>query len=299
MLVWNVFGLSELPAALHDTWQYITQFDIVMLTETQALAPLQRQLPQHAVFTIPATAPGRRGEGILLAIRRQLPFSVLGWQLDADNGVIWVTMRPSHSQHSPLTIGVVYVPPASHHSAQLARKPAQARFDALSERLTTASCQGQVLLAGDCNARVGSLHELWLPDLGHSVPAQAANTDQTINSHGRKLQRLCADSAVVLCTGRTPSDVPAAASFKARSNTSPSRLDHVLVDPSLFAAIQSCGIGAERPDSDHLPLEAHLLLHSTPSTTVLPAPALVPAPKWIWDSAKRDAYAGALQTEPC
>ena len=41
-------------------------------------------------------------------------------------------------------------------------------------------------------------------DVGHDVPPRLLNTNNTINSHGRKLMRLCEDSAMILCTGRTP-----------------------------------------------------------------------------------------------
>ena len=65
---------------------------------------------------------------------------------------------------------------------------------------------------------------------------------------------------MILCTGRTPGDTPALPSFKARTNTVASRLDHVLVDPDLFSSIQSCCIGPVRDDSDHMPLEMRILL---------------------------------------
>ena len=37
----------------------------------------------------------------------------------------------------------------------------------------------------------------------------------------------------------------------------PSRLDHILVDPDLLSSIERCGVGPTRPDSDHMPLDAH------------------------------------------
>ena len=103
---------------------------------------------------------------------------------------------------------------------------------------------------------------------------------------------------MVLCTGRTPSDVPAQASFKARSNTQPSRLDHVLVDCNLFHAIQSCGVGPVRPESDHLPLELQLLLDAPTSLASAPPPSGL-NPAWTWDGAQQEVYACALQAGPC
>ena len=93
-------------------------------------------------------------------------------------------------------------------------------------------------------------------------------------------------------------DVPAQPSFKARSNTQPSRLDHVLVDPELFHAIQTCAVGPVRAESDRLPVQLHLKLPTHASSAPqLPFTSLLPA--WRWDPALRDAYARALQSQPC
>ena len=136
-------------------------------------------------------------------------------------------------------------------------------------------------------------------NVGNGIPSQLQNTDSTINTHGRKLMRLCADSAMVLCTGRTLADTPAQLTFKASTNTVASRQDHVLVDPDLFSSIQYCGVGLTRPDSDHMPLEMRILL----SAAAPPSPPLSPVqqhtPTWIWSGAKQEQYALALQAGPC
>ncbi len=152
-------------------------------------------------------------------------------------------------------------------------------------------------VAGDFNARVGNLPDPWVADVGHGILPQLLNTDNTINSHGRKLMRLCEDSAMILCTGRTPADTPAQPSFKARSNTMPSRLDHVLVDPELFSSIRSCGVGPTRGDSDHMPLEMRISFSAAAPPS--PPPVHQHTPTWIWDKARREQYALALQAGPC
>ena len=269
-----------------------------MLTETQTPALLCQQLNHYIVHTIPATSTGKAGEGVLLAVRQTLPYSISHWQTDQTNSTIWLTLKPTQSQQQPLTLGVCYVPPESSRSAQLSCRSATVRFDSLAEHLSDATASGHVLLAGDFNARVGNASQPWITEMGSDIPAQLQNSDHTTNSHGRKLLRLCEDTAMVLCTGRTPSDMPAGASFKARSNTHPSRLDHVLVDCGLFPAVQSCGVGLARPDSDHLPLEMRLVLSAPPAPASAPPPSPL-RPAWKWDGAQREPYAHALQAEPC
>ena len=192
-----------------------------------------------------------------------------------------------------------YVPPETPIAAQTSGRSAQLRFQALIDRLLVASTQGHAVLAGDFNARVGSLPDPWVTDVGDSIPPQLQNTDSTINAHGRKLMRLCADSAMILCTGRTLADTPAQPTFKARTNTMASRLDHILVDPDLFSSIQHCGVGPTRPDSDHMPLEMRILLSAAAPPSPPPLPVQQHTPTWIWDGAKREQYALALQAGPC
>ena len=151
--MWNVHGLPEVRSAQCETWQYITKFDIVMLTETQSPALFGRQLSGYTVFTIPATSLGRAGEGVLLAVRQKLPFSVSHWQTDEANSTIWLTLKPAQSRQQPLTVGVCYIPPESHRFAQLSRRSAQVRFESLAAHIAQLSSGGHVFLAGDFNAR--------------------------------------------------------------------------------------------------------------------------------------------------
>ena len=128
-LVWNAAGLSEVTAVLHETWAYIAQFDVIMLSETQTPATLHQRLPNHIVHTIPASTSGRRGEGLLLAVRQSLPFSVTHSVTNQENGVIWLTLRPSHTSRHTTTIGVSYIPPESSILAQQNGRSAQALSD--------------------------------------------------------------------------------------------------------------------------------------------------------------------------
>ncbi len=103
---------------------------------------------------------------------------------------------------------------------------------------------------------------------------------------------------MVLCTDRTPDDTAAQPSFRARSNTEPSRLDHALVDCGLFPAVQSSKVGAHRHESDHFPLELQLLL-TVPTLPTAPPPPTAPTPTWVWDNSQRGPYAHALLSGPC
>ena len=232
------------------------------------------------------------------AVRQQLAFSISRWQTDQANSTIWLTLKPSQSQQRPLVLGVCYIPPDSHHSVQLSQRSAQVRFESLAAHIAQLNSEGHVLLAGDLNARVGAASQPWITELGEGISAQLQNSDITVNGHGRKLMRLCEEAAMVLCTGRTPGDTPAQPSFRARSNTEPSRLDHVLIDCGLFPAVQFSRVDAHRHESDHFPLELQLLL-TVPTLPTAPPPPPAPTPTWVCDSSQRGPYAHALLSGPC
>ena len=203
-----------------------------------------------------------------------VPFSISHWQTDQANSTIWLTFRASQSQQRPLVLGVCYIPPDSHHSVQLGQRSAQVRFESLAARIAQLSSGKHVLLAGGLNARVGAASQPWITELGGGISVQLQNSDITVNGHGCKLLRLCEETTMVLRTGRATGDTPAQPSFGARSSTEPSRLDHALVDCSLFPAVQSSKIGAHRHESDHFPLELQLLL----TAPTWPAAHLQPQP---------------------
>ena len=125
----------------------------------------------------------------------------------------------------------------------------------------------QMAILAGC-ARVGMAAQPWVTDLSGDASAQLQNIDTTVNS--RKLLHLCEETAMVLCTGRAPEDTPALPSFKARSTTAPSRLNHALAECGLFANTQACRTGSHRQESDHFPQELHMLPIAPASPGSLP-----------------------------
>ena len=114
--------------------------------------------------------------------------------------------------------------------------------------------EGHVLLAGDMNARVAHLGEA-------ACAQQRGCVDTVVNAHGRQLLRMCDSSGSLLCTGRAPGDECAPFSYKPTSRSPGSRIDHAVVSQSLYGAVISCAINAQRLESDHHPIECTLRLH--------------------------------------
>lgn len=208
------------------------------------------------MHALPVTSVYEVGEDALGAVKQHLLQSTSHSRLVQANSAIWLTVKPAHSQQ-PLTLGIWYVPPASHRSAQ--RNSAQASFDSMAAHLPDASArtgwglqgQGGSVLAGDFKARVGPFL------LGTSRPGWA--TARTLGSQSlaqefhqscRTLTALSMHTATSLCTCVRTTQ----ASFKVRSNIQTSRLVHVLVDADRFHARRTCKIGTVRAEPHHHPL---------------------------------------------
>ena len=178
--------------------------------------------------------------------------------LHPGNGVIFIKLQAAQLQQPPIIVGVCYLPPQG--SPQLQMRDAQSRCSSITDHITSASALGPVVLAGDFNARVGILSDHWAASLGDSIPAQRQHSDSFSNSHGRLLMQLCEESALVLCTGRTASDIPATHSYRSYMHGGTSCMDHFMVTAGLFPVVRSCGVAPQRPDSNHLPLVMQLQL---------------------------------------
>jgi hypothetical protein len=265
-----------------------------MLTETRSVALPPELLSTHTLIQISASQPSRAGEGMLIAVRKCVTLSTQKWASDASS--LWVKLTSIHFPR-PLFLGCCYLPPAG--SAKLIDTPLPARFSALQNHITTASVLGDVLLAGDFNARVGvhpAPRALRSSSLTPISPAPRGCTDYQVNLHGRSLLDLCASTTSTLLTGCVLGDLHATPTFRARSGTQPSRLDHALVSRSFLPLVVSSTINPSRLDSDHYPLEICLSLPHVPGQP--PVISGTPLPSRHWRHAFRDPYACALLSSP-
>lgn len=231
--------------------QYLQTFDVILLSETRCATWNDNLLPHHSVALVPAGREGQAGEGLLLAVRRSFTYHVHDW--GSNDSTIWVRVTFQGSP-KPLIIGCSYIPPSGSPQLRLSDLPA--RLTSLSAMCVAASCEGDVLLAGDFNARVAQLS-----DTDSTGDPVRGCTDLGVNSHGHHLVALCRQSGLMLCSGRVQGDTMAVPTFKARSGTHASRLDHVIVNKGVLDNIKLSAVNIGRNDSDHHPIETVLRVH--------------------------------------
>jgi len=82
----KMISLSCDPAvktSIHSTWQRTSQYDIALISETQVVHSVQHKIRSHHLFSVPASAPNRHGEGLIIAVSKQLPYSASLWRKDS------------------------------------------------------------------------------------------------------------------------------------------------------------------------------------------------------------------------
>ena len=213
-------------------------FDVILLTETRSAMWDDSVLPDHSVAFIPASRDGQAGEGILVATRRNRLYQVLDWASDDSTLCVKLNVQGSCK---PIILGCCYIPPSG--SPQLHSFDLTARLTSMTAMVAAAVSEGDVLLAGDFNARVAQLCEC--DDVAYTF---RGCSDTTVTVHGRSLIEACKQSGLLLCTGRAPGDELAVPTFKARSRTQASRPDHVLVSRGLLPNIKA---SKDRPATAH------------------------------------------------
>ncbi len=141
MSAWLHLRVTPVHTGRHDTrgvWetqtQYITEFDIVILTEPPALLHGSSAATQCSL-----SLPHGCSRCCNCYGSSSLSLS------DQTNSTIWLTIKPAQSRQQPLILGVCCIRPDSHHSAQLSRGLAQVKFESLAARvaqLSTDQCLG-------------------------------------------------------------------------------------------------------------------------------------------------------------
>ena len=254
----------------------------MLQTEVRCLTWDDSLLPQHSVTFTAASEEGKEGEGIVVAARKHLNYHAQDKVSDTDSA-LWVKVQ-FEGGSTPLVIGSSYVPPAG--SRQLQTVDLTCRFTGLCAEVVAARAQGNVLLAGDFNARVSNL-----PDGDESNTRGC--TDEGVNAHGSRRLEMCKEIDMLICTGKVVGDLDAAPTFKARTHTQATKPDNVLVSVDALPLISQLAVNTSRKDSDHHPIEMTLHVNVTAS---VPVPCIgAPLSRVKWQPSARNAYADALR----
>ena len=258
--------------------EYLRGFDVIMISETRRHLIDIDMWVGFKVFFHPASAYSKAGEGLFLAIKRSPHYHILPYSTQGTS--LWAKLQ-FHQGGPPLIVGTCYIPPSG--SPLLSEVPLRKRLSQIKDIFHRALGEGHVFLGGDFNARVGV-----------QVP-MTRGVDDRINTHGKALNKAIKEMGAYLCTGRIKGDAPAAYTFQASGRQIFTRLDHIIVSPSMIPYLEETVIDGTRSESDHLPITSKLtfIVHSRPQS----ASDGTPLHQFTWRPSLRAAYVHALQAD--
>ena len=192
-------------------------------------------------------------------------------------GVVWIKVLCSQNTRKALYVAFIYLPPqASTYHTQIHGVSYDDHLFRLQQDITFFQREGQVLLMGDFNARIGRLNEWDLLDPHmcrhcHTDDIMSrVSKDPVVNSAGRRLIALCETTCVYLLNGRSKSDSKGAISFRHIGGRGLSTIDYALASRDLaqvvnegmldFAVIpiHLCPVRADGGRYDHCPINTHV-----------------------------------------
>ena len=265
--------------ALWDTCEYLSQFHIVALTETQRpeFAPALLQGYEH--FAVHAPLAGRKGYGLAVYVRDSIATGVSVWKHDVEMSVLWLRFPgATFNVDSCVYLGVVYVPPQGSHRLQAQSQ--DQRYAELAAHVGQVESLGHVVLCGDFNGHV------------------SGDGTEGLTASGCSLLSFCQACNLLLLTGKLPGDCPAAPSFAARARTAPSRPDHLVVSEGLLPRMCSLHVHDDRLESDHYPLCVSMDVCETARSTARLG-EVQPCQRLRWDRRKLEPYQEALLGDAC
>ena len=208
--------------------------------------------------------------------------------LNSQEGFIWLKLESDFfSLNNNLFMCASYIPP--QHSRNSVSTNTD-YFQSLTEALIRYSNQGNIMVLGDLNARIGWdkwTQQVDIPTLENIAPndnhkiADRSSCDFTVNGYGKKLRQICNGFGLVVANGRAPGD--RIGNFTFYNERGASVVDYVICDKS----IKSLKVLAPAYGSGHTPMEINLgcKVKSTKTTHKAPLP---PPPKFVWDPLKAD-----------
>ena len=286
--------------------------DLLLLTETWVHAAADPPtLPGYHCFGLsrPCQGAGRPAGGVACYIKQHLIKFVSCWKTADDGSKLWLKIDKHIGLMSDLYLCLAYFCP--ENSTFYRHEHAQEPFDNLTQDIAEVQANnGCVLLAGDLNARTGTMLDFvtkdkhadipdrGLPsieDLPAEVHARQSLDREAPNAFGKQLIAVCQDTSLLILNGRVDGD--ASGQLTCHTHNGSSLVDYFIASPSVLASQPHLHVEPLPPDSDHCPLHlmiplSHTMTHY--SQTELPNTQLRTMPKSRYQPTKIETFRTTL-----
>lgn len=176
-------------------------------------------------------------------------------------------------------------------------------FGKLAEQTSNFSQNGNVLLAGDFNARLGvSKPDQHIPILDDLMPdndaisnTQRSSCDHIVNNYGKKFNQMCNILNLKVANGQVPGDLLGNYTCFHRGC---SLVDLIVVDPYFLNYIRRLTVLPPEFNSTHAPLSLDICCSPQIDSLQEEAKLAEPPPKLVWDSNKADIFEELIKSGP-
>ena len=239
---------------------------ILMLTETWTtdISP-PPDLPGYVVIHRPGKqgSRGRAMRGLAVYVAESISHLVSICSSHGSSETLWIKLEASIGLERDLYMGLCYFPPKA--------VSLESPFTILDSDIEFFSALGNVMLAGDFNARTANLRDclddnqlrqqLQMPLIINPSLPERQNEDQIVNEYGKHLADLALSHSLAICNGRTKLDTTGSCTHRAFNTGESGRggaslVDYFLVDYDLFGErVETLKVGGAFPVSDHFPVD--------------------------------------------
>jgi len=240
-LFWNVAGIGNKST---DFWRYIVKFDFISLCETwvdeKGWEIWKERLPSSHVwacdFAIRNKKKGRAKGGFIIGIRKMKRMGKCKLLIKKKEGVVKSEMEIDKEMFSIISV-----------YGEQGGKNLMEKLEGILEE----GDEGNVLIGGDFNLRLGSLGKKGSGE-GEIV---RHSKDRCIGNGGRKFIDWLEERGWVILNGCTSGDWEGEFTYVGTKGCSV--IDYVMVNERVESRVSNFSIG-EGVDSDHMPMELNM-----------------------------------------
>ena len=267
---WNPDGFKRIWDRV-DIAQYLENFDFVLVQETWCesdidLRNLEDKLVGFKCFTESATRVSKHGRpsgGIVVYYKEKYSKFVKRVDTGFKYGITLEIQGVNPSEN--LLMICAYLPPENSTAYQNETDGIIILHEKLID-LKSRYPDHKLILAGDLNARIGSLQDFILDDGVDHIPGmgwyESDNfdipryaKDTVVNNFGRSLIDVCTELDLHVLNGRVHGDSPG--QYTNITENGCSTVDYILVESSLYSKVQQFEVHA-LAESNHMPVQCIL-----------------------------------------
>lgn len=255
---------------LYETWQWKSTSLPSFLQETHILC--------HESCAIKEKQLGRSSGGIILYARKNLECQKI------EITEYWIRVKIM-LRTGNITCGIFYFKPSLNDETVI---------EMIEDVLKSQDFNEKIILAGDFNARIGTLNFVDQDALlGTKLIECRKSKDKSINKRGQKLTEVMENFGMIALNGRVEGDIPGEYTFVERIGVS--TVDLVWVNIQVAPDIKELRVTENSLHSDHLPLRLLLKGYELERHQENLDEKEYLIEKYIWDDAKKTEFSNKLE----